>query len=239
MTATHIVQREVGSSIVIFDICAVILWLFCLAHYKQKRPLYFCFIGFIIYYLVDGVIWMSLMRVRVISSPYNPYLVQVWLQLGPGIIHPSFVCLMLEGTFGPNRKEINRLFWVVLFIIVQFAPAFLQKVYKGSSVIAVSRTMDSQRWLFVVLACLGYAYLIYKRVSWQNLGKIFLICAGVETGFEFSLFLSGIRKASLKTILIDCVLEFNVGAGLVVALWRAMFSPIEKSEIDAVLSQKL
>lgn len=66
--------------------------------------------------------------------------------------------------------------------------------------------------------------------------KIFFICAGVETCFEFSLFLSDIRNASLKTILIDCVLEFNVGAALVLYLWRGMFPENERQSIDDVLT---
>lgn len=143
---------------------------------------------------------------------------------------------MLEGTFGPQRHTIRKEFWILLFMLVQFTPAFMQKSIKGSFTIFVSRTMDSQRWLFILIALLSYLFLVYKNVTVKNMWKIFFICAGVETCFEFSLFLSDIRNASLKTILIDCVLEFNVGAALVLYLWRGMFPENERQSIDDVLT---
>ena len=236
MLTEHIVQREVSSSIIIFDIIAVIIWLSCLVYYKQKRALIFCAIGFVVYYLVDGVLWLAILKTRVISPSSHQYLLEIWLQLGPGVIHPSFVCMMLEGTFGPQRSTIRKEFWILLFMLVQFTPAFMQKSIKGSFTIFVSRTMDSQRWLFILIALLSYLFLVYKEVSVRNMWKIFFICAGVETCFEFSLFLSDIRNASLKTILIDCVLEFNVGAALVLYLWRGMFPKNEQQSIDDVLT---
>lgn len=236
MFTGHIVQREVSSSIILFDAIAVIIWVSCLVYNKQKRALYFCAIGFVVYYLVDGVLWLAIMKTREISPRSHQYLLEIWLQLGPGIIHPSFVCMMLEGTFGPQRHTIRREFWILLFMLVQFTPAFMQKSIKGSFTIFVSRTMDSQRWLFILIALLSYLFLVYKNVTVKNMWKIFFICAGVETCFEFSLFLSDIRNASLKTILIDCVLEFNVGAALVLYLWRGMFPENERQSIDDVLT---
>ena len=162
----------------------------------------------------------------------NPYLVQLWLQLGPGVIHPSFVCLMLEGTFGPYRQTIRREFWFVLFLGVQFVPALMQQTIHFGSLIRISRDMNSQRWIFVLLAVIGYLYLISKHVSIPNLWKLFLICVTVEGCFEVSLYISGIRKATLQTMIVDAIIEFNVGAGLVVVLWRSFYSAEEKSRMS-------
>lgn len=218
----HIVQRSVDSSIIVFDVLAVLLWIGCLLYHKQWRPLSFCAIGFVVYYLVDAVIWMKFMGVRWISSKFNPYLVQIWLQLGPGVIHPSFVVLMFEGTFGPNRKNMKREFWILLFLVVQFTPCFLQQSFKFNQLIEVGRNMQSQRWLFFILGALGYFYLIQQQMTPKNLWIVFLICFGVEGCFELSLYISDIRVASIKTMLVDAVLEFNVGAGLIFYLWKCM-----------------
>ena len=68
---------------------------------------------------------------------------------------------MLEGTFGPNRQKVNKSFWALLFLLVQFTPCFLQQSFKWNDSILIGRNMGSQRWLFVVLGILGYFYLIH------------------------------------------------------------------------------
>ena len=232
LSGEHIVQREVDSSIILFDAIAVVLWLCALYINKQWKAMMFCGIGFVVYYIVDAIIWMAIMKVRVIESSMNPYLLEIWLQLGPGVIHPSFFCLMLEGTFGPQRKETRRELWIILFIGVQFVPAFLQASIKFHSTIRVCRFMSSQRWLFLLVAVLGYLYLEINHVSGTNMLKIFMYCVMVEGFFELSLLFSGIREATLQTIFIDSILEFNVGAGVIVAIWRALYSKKERILMD-------
>ena len=232
LTGENIVQREVDSSIILFDVIAVALWLYALYANKQWTAMKFCGIGFVVYYVVDAIIWMAIMKVRVIESSINPYLVEIWLQLGPGVIHPSFFCLMLEGTFGPRRKEVKREFWIILFIGVQFVPAFLQSSFCFYDTIKISRNMNTQRWFFVLVAVLGYLYLEKNRVSGTNMLKIFMYSVIVEGFFEFSLLFSGIRKATFQTIFIDSILEFNVGAGIIVALWRMLYSKDERALMD-------
>lgn len=224
----HIVQREVNPSIILFDTLAVLIWLTALIQNKRWIALSFSTIGFALYYFIDAVVWMTWMKNRSIESALNPYLVQVWLQLGPGVIHPSFVCLMLEGTFGPYRQKIRREFWCVLFVGVQFVPALMQQSIHFDGIIRISRDMNLQRWMFVLLTVIGYLYLISQRVSVPSLWKLFLICVTVEGCFELSLFISGIRKASFQTMIMDAIVEFNVGAGLIVVLWRRFYSLEER-----------
>lgn len=226
----QIVMREVNGSIIFFDVLAVTIWIIALVHYRQWRALIVAGIGFIIYYLVDAILWMTIMGIRSIETTnnINPYLVQIWLQLGPGIIHPSWVILMLEGTFGPNKHDVKREFWIILFILVQFTPAFAQQSIKCGGQIMIMRNMQSQRWVFILIGCLGYLLLVYRHLSAKDLQKIFLICTSVETCFELSLLLSDIRKASFQTVFVDCIIEFNVGAGVVFELWSHLLSKKER-----------
>ena len=232
MLGDSVVERQVNTSIVLFDVLAVSVWLIALAINNQRRPLLFSGIGFLVYYFIDAIVWMSLMKTRTIQSPFNPYLTELWLQLGPGIIHPSFFCLMLEGTFGPRRKEVRKEFWVTLFIAVQFVPAFMQQSIQLEDTIVVSRTMKTQRWLFILLGVLGYMYLISLHVSVPNLWRICLYSIVVEGCFELSLYLSGIRQASLEAMVLNSVIEFNVGAGLIVYIWRCMCTKEERARMQ-------
>lgn len=229
----QVVMREVNGSIVLFDFLAVTIWIIALVHNKQWRALIVAGVGFVIYYLVDAILWMTIMGVRTIETTHNinPYLIQIWLQLGPGIIHPSWVILMLEGTFGPNRHHTKREFWVILFLLVQFTPAFAQQSVKFGGQIMIMRNMQSQRWIFILIGCLGYLYLIYRQVSAKALLKIFVICTSVETCFELSLLLSDVRKATLQTVFLDCIVEFNVGAGIIFELWRFLLPKKERDFI--------
>lgn len=230
----HVVMREVNSSIILYDAVAVMIWIGALISNKQWRALKLSFIGFLVYYVVDAIIWMSFMKVRVIESTnhINPYLIQIWLQLGPGVIHPSWVVLMFEGTFGPKKGETRREFWVLLFLLVQFTPAFMQQNLTFGGQIVIARNMQSQRWLFILIGLLGYLYLVYRRVSVKCLWQLFLICTSVETCFEVSLLVSDIRKATLQTIIIDSVIEFNVGAAIILEVWRKLMSKGERDGVD-------
>ena len=151
---------------------------------------------------------------------------QHWLSLTPFLL-----ILMLEGTFGPNKHHTKREFWVILFLLVQFTPAFAQQSVKFGGQIMIMRNMQSQRWIFILIGCLGYLYLIYRQVSAKALLKIFVICTSVETCFELSLLLSDVRKATLQTVFLDCIVEFNVGAGIIFELWRFLLPKKERDFI--------
>ena len=53
----------------------------------------------------------------------------------------------------------------------------------------------------------------------------------VEGCFELSLYLSEIRQATLETMILDSIIEFNVGAGLIVYLWRCMCTKEERAQM--------
>ena len=234
MEDSQIVSREVYFSVVYFDLAAVVLWIALILINKHYRPAIFMAVGYAIYLLVDAVFWMAILKIRVIHSDISPWLIQLWLQLGPGIIHPSWVCLMLEGTFGreEDRKRINRTFWTFAFFLVQFCPVFFQQSFHTDDKIVVSRTMDSQRGFFILFGCLGYMYLCYQKVPVKHILTLLLIGFTAEGFFEFSLFLSGVRQESLKTVLFDSLLEFNVGMPYIFILWIMMYKKDQRANLN-------
>ncbi|KAK8792044.1 hypothetical protein WA158_005421 [Blastocystis sp. Blastoise] len=231
---TEEVSRQLYSSCIYFDIVAVLIWIASVNVNYHWRASLFMAIGFIVYYLVDAVFWMEILKIRIIDSSINPWLLQIWLQLGPGVIHPSWVCLMIEGTFGTKemREKINRTFWTFFFFMVQFCPAFFQLSYHTDDLITVSRTMSSQRGFFILFGCLGYMYLCYQRVSLRDILKLLAIGTTAEGFFEFSLYLSGIRQQSLRTVLFDSLIEFNVGMPYIVIIWILMIKRDQRNDLN-------
>ena len=43
--------------------------------------------------------------------------------------------------------------------------------------------------------------------------------------------LSDVRKATLQTVFLDCIVEFNVGAGIIFELWRFLLPKKERDFI--------
>jgi hypothetical protein len=218
-----LVSRVFPVHYIYIDVCFLTLWIGALFwNFNHNRtPILFSAIGLVVYYLVDFGYWYSYAGTRHISGPVEAPLLLLWVSMTPGVVHPSWAILMLEGVFLGSRRIREMLLWTMLFFSVQTLPAFIQPLLNvDERLITTTRDMTNGRFIMLLLCLIGYAYMWYKNIPRRVLLKIALIGAVVEGVFEFALTFSGIRPSGLSVFLFDSVFEFNCGMVLLFQLWQ-------------------
>jgi len=232
----HFVGRKFNVDYIYFDCLFLTIWmsaLIVLAYRRTKLPLLLGFIGLIVYYAIDLGIWYCITGIRKVTGPIHPALLMLWVSATPGIVHPSWVMLMIQGVYNKTMKKREIFFWTSLFFCVQSIPAFLQTaLHLDDRVITISRDMSrGSHGVMIFLFCIGYGFLLFCKIPVTDLLKLFLIGVTVEGFFEYSLWLSGIRSTAFRAVVFDTVFEFNCGIAILFFAW-SMSLPKEDRSIE-------
>lgn len=160
-----------------------------------------------IYFMVEGT--------KVLQGPLNAFLVLLWMSLSYGITNGAFIWLAL------NKDKYTVHLALSIFIWWICCP-MLAKAMPDSLTIITTRTTNAYHWIMAVFLVVGYGFIIVKDVlfskdmksSVKTLLYLNLIGFLVQFGWEFALFVSGIRPAnemSLQTIIVNSLVETNMG----------------------------
>ncbi|NHJ20184.1 MAG: hypothetical protein EAX91_04510 [Candidatus Lokiarchaeota archaeon] len=222
---TSVVARTIGIDFIYFDIIFITIWVFFLIKKKYWTPILWGLVGWIIYIFVDYVYWYLITQTRHYIGSINPFLFFVWFCFSPGFVQFSYVIVMFEKR---NRKEL--LFWTLLLYIGWTLVAVGSQIIPlNDAIIKVYRDMnvDNQRLneLILVLINIVVATILYfkKKLRLEDILYLFLVGTLVEFALEFTLSVSGIRQEqggwSFLTMIINTLLEFNLGIILMYLLW--------------------
>jgi hypothetical protein len=223
--STSVVARTIGIDFIYFDLIFITIWLFFLIKKKYWIPILWGLVGWIIYIFVDYVYWYLITQTRHYTGPLNPFLFFVWFCFSPGFVQFSYVIVMFEKR---NRNEL--LFWTLLLYIGWTLVAVGSQIIPlNDAIIEVYRDMnvENQRLneLILVLINIVVAVILYfkKKLRLEDILYLFLVGTLVEFALEFTLSVSGIRQEqggwSLLTMIINILLEFNLGIILMYLLW--------------------
>jgi hypothetical protein len=223
--ANAIVTRSIGMDFIYFDLIFLSIWIFFLVRKKYWRSITWGVCGWLIYIFTDYILWYLITQTRSYTGPLNPLIFFLWFCFSPGFVQFSYVFVMFDKR---NRKDL--IFFTLLFYIGWiFVSTGSQLIPLDDRLIEVSRDMNvaNQRFneIIMVLINIGVALILYfkKKLRIEDILYIFLIGILVEFSLEFSLAISGIRQAqgvwSLELMLINTLLEFNLGIILMYLLW--------------------
>lgn len=223
---TNIVTRTFGLDFIYFDLVFIALWTILMIHRKYYAPMFWGLVGWIIYIMVDYILWYRVMGSRHYTGPLNPLVFFAWFCFSPGFVQVSYVTIMFEKR---SVKEIVS--WTLLLYCGWTMVGILsQQLHMDDTVIRISRDMGigSQRWIMGGLAVLnfliGVILVMMKRLSWQNMFYLFLVGTLVEFALEVSLLASGIRLEqghwSLGMMVVNGLIEFNCGIVITWLLWK-------------------
>lgn len=222
---TSVVARTIGIDFIYFDIIFITIWVVFLIKKKYWTPIIFGILGWIIYIFVDYVYWYLITQTRHYIGPLDPFLFFIWFCFSPGFVQFSYVIVMFEKR---NKNEL--LFWTLLFYIGwTLVSVGSQVIPLNDTIIEVYRNMDveNQRLneLIMVLINIGVAAILYfkKKLRLEDVLYLFLVGTLVEFALEFTLSVSGIRQGqggwNILTMIVNTLLEFNLGIILMYLLW--------------------
>lgn len=204
----NIVPSRVFSGLYILLDCVFLLILGALLFFsKRKRAFLFGLFGGFLYFLVDYGIFYLALGARVVNGASTaPFL--FWLSMSYGFTNFAWIYLMLD-------KDQYRVEWSVFIFFYWIAEALLAQNF-GSSwpIISISRTTTAYHGVMALILIVGYLILIVQNIFFKkkiDIPYLLFIGITVQLGWETALLVTGIRQSGIETLVINSLIETNLG----------------------------
>lgn len=223
--ANALVARTFGMDFIYFDLIFILIWIFFLIKKKYWIPIIWGLLGWFSYIIADYVIWYILTHTRYYSGPLDPLLFFMWFCFSPGFVQFSYVIVMFEKR---NRNEL--IFWTLVYYLGWTIVACgSQLIPLDDRIIMVARDMNVQNqriieFSLVIVNVIVAIFLYLKKIlRLEDIAYLFIVGTLVEFALEFTLSISNIRQEqgswSLMLLIINTLIEFNLGIVLIYLLW--------------------
>ena len=151
----------------------------------------------------------------ILQGSLNTFLVLTWMSLSYGITNGAFIWLAIN-------KDKHLIHFSLLIFMWWICCPMLSKANPESLTIITTRTTNEYHYIMAIFLIVGYGFIIIKdilsskdiRSDVKKLLYLNLIGILVQFGWEFALFVSGIRPSnemSLQTIIVNSLVETNMG----------------------------
>lgn len=177
-------------------------------------------LGGILYFIVDYGGFYLLLHTRTVTGA-DPFWFLLWLSMSYGFTNFVWIWLWLD-------RDGHALEWSLLIIAGWLTTALLSQNFGGSfGEISISRGTAGYHGIMALVLFVGYALLAVHNIRAPreqrvNLPWILAIGILVQFGWEFVLAVTGIRNQSLQTLLVNSLLETNLGLPYLYLIHRAV-----------------
>lgn len=218
--AEVIPARTLNSLYIWLDIAFLLFFLGLLLWQKRILTLLFALFGGILYFAVDYGIFYRLLGTRVVENA-DPFCFLLWLSMSYGITNFAWIWLWI-------RKDEHLLEWSLLILSWWIAcPLLSQNFGGGFETIRIYRGTGSYHGVMAGLLFVGYAILCiwnFRAPKEKRIQIWWLLIIGVlvQFGWEFSLLITGIRDAGVMPLIVNSLIETNLGLPYIYLIWRAV-----------------
>lgn len=179
-----------------------------LAWRRRWRVLAVGVLGGIVYFIVDYGVFHLALRTRVVQGADTAALL-AWLSMSYGFTNMAWAWLLLDRD-GRGRE------WSVLVVSGWLAVAFLATSLGGASpTVSIRRGTSAYHGVMALVLAAGYAALVVRNLAGRrpraDLLRLVAIGVGIQAGWEGVLLLAGIRPAALAPLVVNSLLETNLG----------------------------
>ena len=202
-------ERAFNTLYIYLDIAWLVLYAAILIYRRRLAAMIAGLIGGLIYFAVDYGIYYLALGTRTVAGA-DPFWFLAWLSMSYGITNFAWIWLLLD-------RDGNAVEWSVLTIAGWIAVAALSQSF-GSSFQAVSshRGTASYHGVMALVLAVGYIVLILRNLRAApgekvSLLRIMAIGIGVQLSWESVLLLTGIRPAGLMPLVVNSIIETNMG----------------------------
>lgn len=204
-----IAARSMSSLYIVLDIlflcllCLILLWV------KRYQAVLVGLAGGLLYFLVDyGIFYLALGTRQVQGA--DPFWFLLWLSMSYGFTNFVWIWLWLD-------RDGHALEWSVLIVSGWLCTALLSQNFgDGFAQITIRRGTSSYHGVMALMLFVGYAVLCVYNLRCSNRNKaplVWILSIGilVQFGWEFVLAITGIRNQSIQTLIVNSLLETNMG----------------------------
>jgi hypothetical protein len=233
----HDVGRIFGIDFIYFDIMLVTIWIALLLVRRRYKEFFFGLFGYGVVHFVDAVIWYTIKGTRFITIEgdiMGPHVFLTYFSFTYGMIMFSFAPLMFNKKIHYGEK----LLWAGLMYCGWLAIGLMSTYINWDDrVIDIYRAMGNARRNQIILASLGYAVLliwkilseflegfpwnIMKGIPYWYFGILIVIGIFIHFSMESTLMIAGIRPIDWEVLVVNSLLEFNMGIPILFGMWTA------------------
>ena len=222
MQFMEVVPSRVLNQLYIFLDIGFLLFLFVvLICCRKYLAAIFGLCGGLLYFLVDYGGFYLLLGTRTVSGA-DPFWFLLWLSMSYGVTNFVWIWLWLD-------RDKRALEWSVLIIAGWFATALLSQNFGGGfKEITISRGTGGYHGIMAAILFVGYAILCIRNIRAKDPGQridlpwILAIGVLVQFSWEFVLLITGIRAQGLGPLVVDSLLETNLGLPYIYFIHRAV-----------------
>ena len=202
--------RLFNSLYIYIDIVWLLVIFAILMFTKRYMALIAGIVGGIIYFAVDYGIFYLLLGTREVTGA-NTALLLLWLSMSYGFTNFSWIWLWLD-------RDGRALEWSILYIMGWLSTALLSQNFGATfTAISIHRGTASYHGVMAFLMLAGYIILIIKNLKNNdnsrkiNIGWILAIGILVQFSWEAVLLVTGIRTMGVMPLIINSLIETNIG----------------------------
>lgn len=220
VSAEVIPSRTLNYLYIWLDIAFLVGFMALLVWRKKHLTALFALFGGVLYFIVDYGIFYLALGTRQVNGA-NPAAFLLWLSMSYGITNFAWICLFLAH----DKRLVE---WSVLIIMWWITCPLLAQNFGGPmGEISISRGTNSYHGVMALIMFVGYAFVIalnLRNPAEKRINILWLILAGVFVQFawEFCLLVTGIRATGLMPLIVDSLIETNLGLPYLYFIYKAL-----------------
>ncbi len=162
----------------------------------------------VLYFLVDYGIFFLALRTREVTGA-QPMPLLLWLSMSYGFTNMAWAWLLLD-------RDGRGVEWSLLVVSGWLAVAFLAASFGGAGpFVHIRRGTGAYHGIMALVLAAGYALLVVRNLAGRRprvgLLRLVAIGVGIQAAWELVLLLSGIRPPSLVPLVVNSLIETNLG----------------------------
>ena len=235
MMAEVIAARTMNSLYIWIDIIFLFLLLGVLLYTKRVQAIIAGLAAGILYFAVDYGIFYQALGTRVVTGA-DPFWFLLWLSMSYGFTNFVWIWCWLD-------RDGHAFEWSAFILTGWLCTALLSQNFgAGFAQISIVRGTSAYHGVMALLLFVGYGILCVYNIRQKDKNKrapiLWILAIGilVQFGWEFVLAITGIRNISLNTIVVNSLLETNMGLPYLYLIHRAInkkdTARLEKAQKD-------
>lgn len=204
-----VAARSFNYLYIYLDILWLAVYALMLLRFKRYPAVLAGLAGGVIYFAVDYGIFYALLHTRVITGA-DPFWFLLWLSMSYGFTNFAWIWLLLD-------RDGHGLEWSLMTVAGWVAIAALSQNFgAGFPQVSIQRGTTAYHGVMALILLVGYLYLIIRNLANRpgaqvNILRLLMIGIGVQFSWEAVLLLSGIRPSSLLPLIVNSLIETNLG----------------------------
>jgi hypothetical protein len=223
------VGRTFSSLYIILDIAWLLSYAGILLAFKKRTAVVVGVIMGVVYFLVDYGYFYHLAGTRHVEGA-DPLWFLLWLSMSYGFTNFAWIWMLLD-------RDGHAVEWSVLPILGWLAVGQLSSNFgDGFTQIHIWRGVGAYHGAMAAILLVGYVIIVLRNLSGKdgvNILWLMAIGIGVQFAWEAALLLNGIRPALWQPIVVNSLIETNLGLPFIYLIHRAVTTARAKRRAGA------